>query len=209
MVWDCAAGLGLSWAEISLSFFPLSSTSERETQGSSLCRKLERDCGIWIWNSWRFRFRHLVHCAHKATDFCGSDRGREGERDGEASEFENGAPFLSLFRIAFVFVPVFFFSSRRKEWDEIFLNSNYLARIRQGRINGPAAKHQVSEAYAGRSGERERERERRERCSVSQAQEPGNSRFLMWSFFSLVFFSLSKAQVICSRQVRRKWAGQI
>lgn len=68
-----------------------------------------------------FCFRHLVHCANKATN------------SGEERRVNLKQAFVVVYNCV-VFVPIF--PLQAKEWAEIFLNSNYLAGIRQRGING-------------------------------------------------------------------------
>lgn len=57
---------------------------------------------------------------------------------------------MSLFMTVYAFVRAFLLFRRKKEWDEIFLNSNYLAGIRQAGINGRNAGASPSKLAAGR-----------------------------------------------------------
>lgn len=89
-----------------------------ETGLTSERRKPERDCTIWIWNSERLLFQTpCTLCKQWGL---------------VPAEYLTRAFVVVCNCVAFVLA----FCFQAREWDEIFLNSNYLARIRQTGING-------------------------------------------------------------------------
>lgn len=135
-----------------------------------------------------FCFRHLVHCANKATN------------SGEERRVNLKQAFVVVYNCV-VFVPVF--PLQAKEWAEIFLNSNYLAGIRQRGINGGTRSIRFQRCVLeGTTRERERERD-------ALLRHTREMRKRQISDVRLSLCSFPPAQVIGSRQAHRKPTGPI